>query len=215
MPRQRYTRPGRKFNRLEVVELIKEIPGKRPKRFWRCRCKCGTVVAVSEHHLITNHTQSCGCLRKERTIAKIKTHGESASARTLEYSTWASMIQRCRNSESHKFPRYGGRGIAVCERWNSFINFLADMGRKPSPQHSIERRNNDGNYEPSNCYWATHKEQSRNKITTRFITFNGTTKCVTDWAALLGMRPNTLSGRLSRWTVEKSLRTPVGKHTRR
>jgi hypothetical protein len=118
---------------------------------------------------------SCGCFQQEQASKANTTHGDSRrnGKRTPEYQAWTGMIKRCSNPSEIGFRHYGGRGIKVCERWrHSFPNFLADMGRKPSPKHSIERNDNDGNYEPSNCRWATQKEQIHNKRHPRYSESN-------------------------------------------
>ena len=155
---------GQKVNRLTVLNRV----GTDSQRcaIWLCRCDCGKVVTVSSRHLKIGGVGSCGCIRNE---AK-STHGErlSGNKRTKEYKTWTAIKQRCYNPKTIGYKNYGGRGIMVCDRWlNSYENFLADMGRAPSPKHTIERNNNDGNYERSNCRWATSKEQAQNRRTTK------------------------------------------------
>jgi hypothetical protein len=152
-------------------------------------------------------------------------HGEcrgrySGKSDTTEYSTWHGMIQRCTNPNSPRYDRYGGRGISVCSRWReSFQNFLDDMGRKPSQSHSIDRINNDGNYEPSNCRWATQAEQMRNASSANLLTHNGETLCLTDWSIKTGISISGLRHRIALgWTVEEILtttKTPRGHHLAR
>lgn len=125
----------------------------------------------------------------------MRTHG---MAHTTEYNIWISMRDRCCNCKDEHFPDYGGRGIRVCERWRKFENFYADMGPRPSTGHSIERKDNDGNYEPSNCVWATKKEQARNKRTTVRITFDGQTRPLAEWAEFLGLNYDLLRQRIYR-----------------
>jgi len=137
------------------------------------------------------------------------THGKTESP---EYRVWGSMIKRCCNPKANRYDRYGGRGISVCERWQSFEAFFEDMGPRPSPKHSIERRNNDGNYEKANCYWATWKEQARNKRTSRMLEFNGKTMCLAAWAEETGIASKVLCLRLRiGWSIERALTTPVQK----
>jgi hypothetical protein len=127
-------------------------------------------------------------------------------SRTPEYKAWISMIERCEKPTCPCYHHYGGRGITVCERWHSFDLFLKDMGARPSRGHSIERLNNNGNYEPSNCKWATAKEQSRNRRSNSLLTLNGETKCITDWAITLEIPPTTIWSRLAHgWSVERTL----------
>lgn len=125
---------------------------------------------------------------------------------TKEYSTWGSMKARCSNPKNPRFKRYGGRGIKVCDRWNSFENFFSDMGARPEGM-TLERINNDGNYEPTNYRWATRKEQLQNTSRIRHLTYNGQTLSLADWARKIGINANTLTMRLNAygWTVEKAL----------
>lgn len=126
------------------------------RRFWECRCVCGATSEILSTSLFNGNTKSCGCLK----IESQTTHGRS---QTPEYRTWAHMHQRCTNPKHKRFADWGGRGIKVCDRWQSFEAFLEDMGERPSAGHSIDRENNDGNYEPGNCRWATRSQQQSNK----------------------------------------------------
>lgn len=147
---------GQRFGRLLVLEKAKK--NKTEKIKWKCRCDCGNERVVLAASLRGGKTKSCGCLLKE---GSHKTHGKS---HTPEYKIWAGMIQRCTNPKTDNYKHYGGRGITVCERWrNSFEAFYEDMGHRPSKLHSVERINNDGNYEPDNCKWATKRKQSQNQ----------------------------------------------------
>lgn len=155
---------GKKFGRL-IVEKFVGVDKHRRKN-WLCVCECGNRTVVPTTILIQGQSKSCGCLVKQAAIEnghKNKTHGESIKE-TSEYRTWKGMLNRCRNPKCERYPRYGGRGIKVCVRWQkSYENFLLDMGRKPSNKYSIDRINNDGNYEPGNCRWATIDVQANNK----------------------------------------------------
>ena len=144
------------------------------------------------------------------TMGKIK-HGKTETA---EYRTWTKIKERCYNANSDRFKDYGGRGIKVCDRWlHSFENFLADMGLKPTPKHSIERNQNDGDYAPDNCVWATPKQQGNNRRDNHVLTFNGQTLTVTEWAETTGIERNAIYYRLrAGWGVEKALSTYVAKH---
>lgn len=128
-------------------------------------CACGVAFSAVVNNVMSGNTKSCGCLRKEVVAAtgrKNRRHGESRQ--TAEYRTWMGMKIRCYYPNTNGYENYGGRGIKVCERWlNSFESFLADMGRRPSTSHSIDRVNVNGNYEPKNCRWATDKQQRRNR----------------------------------------------------
>jgi hypothetical protein len=131
-------------------------------------------------------------------------HGMSYSP---EYRAWQAMRQRCLNSKCESYKDYGARGIAICDRWSSFQSFYSDMGPRPSPKHSIDRRDNDGNYEPSNCTWSTKVRQSNNRRDNRRVAFNGRTQACADWAREIGIKPATLYDRLFvyGWPVEKAM----------
>jgi len=135
----------------------------------------------------------------------LETHG---MRRTSEYRIWAGMKNRCQSQTSPDYPSYGGRGIQLCARWAQFENFFADMGPRPSTEHSIDRINNDGPYAPDNCRWATHLEQCRNLRTNRMVTFRGETLCVRDWSVRLGIPGSTLTRRLKEgWPIDEAMRT--------
>lgn len=159
--------------------------------------ECGK--SVRPHHRTARFCSiSCGATNSGRT------HGLK---RSPEYTTWRSMIQRCRNPHSTRFKNYGGRGIAVCERWLKFENFYADMGAKPSRDHSLDRIDNDGNYEPGNCRWATRQEQARG--CRKYITCAGITRSVVEWSSELGIPCATIKCRLQKgWSVEAALTPP-------
>ena len=170
-----------------------------------CRCECGRIKNVAVSGLSLGRSLQC----KHCNNATVK--GES---RKREYHIWRTMLRRCTDPEFPSFKWYGARGISVCERWRTFEQFLADMGRRPSPSHSLERPDGDGNYEPGNCEWATTEVQSRNRANNVVWTFNGESKILEDWAKQLGVKPVTLRRREQRHGLEYALTTPVRKWER-
>ena len=153
---------GQTFSRLTVIEFAETRKG---QSYWNCICQCGSRLVVMSPNLTRGFTKSCGCLHKEILISTRSTLGYFGDKSSVEYRTWAAMIGRCENPKTKKYPLYGGRGISVCPRWRkSFEAFRADMGERPGPLYSIDRYPDpDGNYEPSNCRWATAKEQRHNR----------------------------------------------------
>lgn len=159
---------GQRFGRL----VVKTRAGRKgSKALWLCGCDCGADHTVAGQYLRQGKSRSCGCLQREETAARRLVHGGTTkAARWPEWGVWRQMIVRCTRKADLKFPYYGGRGIAVCERWKKgesgltgFQCFIADMGRRPEPALQIDRRDNDGNYEPANCHWATAKQQAANR----------------------------------------------------
>ncbi len=169
---------------------------KRDGAFWSCDCACGTTnFIVSRKRLKTKNTKSCGCLAIEKKVCK-KRHGAS---RTPEYFVWIQLKDRCCNQNNKRYKNYGGRGITVCERWlHSFENFIADVGLRPSPKHTIERRENDKPYSPDNCRWATNQEQQQNKSNNHLLTYNNETLTITEWGRQTGFDRRTIAARLRR-----------------
>lgn len=189
---------GETFGRLKVIAY----GGVRPngKTVWICRCQCGAWRSVMSSSMHRKQTVSCGC---KGTDDRTK-HGRYQSR---AWSSWKAMKARCLNSRHESFPLYGGRGISVCDRWVvSFQSFLDDMGEPPTSRHSIDRIDNDGNYEPGNCRWATTKQQCRNFRRNKLVTYRGETLCVADWADRLGIPYGCLITRLHRgWPTDRAL----------
>jgi hypothetical protein len=195
---------GRRFGRLTVIELAGSIRG---LACWRCVCECGNTCYVARtSHLTGGYTISCGCFQKTHSI----THGMS---RSDEYQIWASMKDRCFGPSSGAYKYYGARGITVCADWcgqDGFQRFLSDVGRRPSKQHSLDRIDVNGNYEPGNVRWATTKEQSRNKRYNRFIEVEGISKTAKEWSHVSGIDSGTISSRIQRgWAPSDAIFLPL------
>lgn len=215
---------GSVFGKWTTISELFSVPDAsgNARRVCICRCECGIEKQVMGESLLRGLSNSCGCWRSEKTGARAaiinKTHGDSAgSKRTPEYMAWDSMKSRCNNPDHPDWDNYGGRGIKVCELWSeSFESFLEDMKRRPSSKHSIDRYpDNNGNYEKTNCRWATWDEQARNRRNNHIITFRGETKNLTEWAESCGLTLTALSLRLHKgWTVERALTTKLQVHKR-
>ena len=172
-----------------------------------CRCGCGVEKRVRLYHL-KDKTRSCGCILHKRFLkhGKCKRSEQTPS----EYGIWASMRTRCMNAKSAAYKYYGGRGIKVCERWDDFANFYADMGPRPSLEHTLDRYpDNNGNYEPGNCRWGTDEQQRNNKRNTRWLELDGVKKTAGQWAPLVGIPERTIRGRIQQgWSDRDALTTP-------
>lgn len=196
---------GRRFGRLLVIDRNVGRSSRRPH--WNCICDCGGQSVTSGKNLRRGIAKSCGCINREGVR---RTHEMTG---TPEYVSWMHMKARCENPKNKAYPRYGGRGIAVCERWQTFEHFFADMGRRPSPAHTLDRIENDGDYRPGNCRWATRKVQNRNRSSNRRVEFNGVSKTFSEWAEGGPVSQQLFRTRLLRygWPFERALREPPNK----
>lgn len=197
---------GQKFGRWTVLDYAGRRNAGR-NTMWNCVCDCGGTGTVSGTSLKKGSSQSCGCLVKERTAAATIKHGHAVGGvLSPEYRSWQHMRRRCQNPKEPNYFRYGGRGITICARWESFENFFADVGPRPSKKHSLGRIDNDGNYEPGNVRWETPLEQGGNNSRNRLFTINGKTQCFAAWVRELGLVGNTVHRRLKRgMTIEQAL----------
>lgn len=195
---------GRKFGRLIVLRRAGRIGSNAA---WLCRCNCGQEVVVQSNRLVAGLRKSCAVNghywrpREPRSLS-----GKFPS----EYISWKGMLKRCQNKKEKRYPNYGGRGIKVCERWNSFAAFFEDMGPKPTSKHTIERKDVNGHYEKDNCRWATREEQYRNKTNSVFVTYKGQKLLLIDLVLQLGLNRNVVYQRLKLgWSLETAIAIPV------
>jgi len=198
---------GQKYNRLTVIEFIESIGN---KRYWLCRCECGNTSRVETYALTSGKIKSCGCYAREFNGKAGITHG--LSNKTI-YNTWKTMLHRCENRTDKRYNNYGGRGITVCEEWHDivkFYNWAVDNGYKEGL--SIDRINGNGNYEPSNCRWATREEQANNLKSNKKYTVNGRTESIKTWGKISGIPECVISSRIRRgWDVEEAVTLKVNK----
>lgn len=203
------TKSGQRYGRLVAIELHHRT--RHRDQYWSFQCNCGNIKVASIKKVRSGNTQSCGCFRREKTAALGKSLITHGLCKSPEYVSWVAMKRRCGNPANDDFNRYGGRGIKVCERWMMFENFFADMGPRLSPNHSIDRINNNGNYEPGNCRWATAKEQAHNRRNNRFVEYKGRRITMANAAELAGIKVNTMWRRISvhGWEAERAIDTPL------
>src|ERR1044071_6779273 len=179
---------GRRFGKLVVISFVGK-KGRQP--YWRCLCDCGRIKEIYRGHLIRGFTKSCGCYWRDI----MTTH---AMTGTSEYHAWTKMKRRCSNPDIPGYYNYGGRGIKVCKRWtNSFAHFFADMGKKPTRRHEIDRKNNSRGYYPSNCRWVLPIVNGNNRRTNRILTADGQTKTMAEWARQLRCSRGCIPHRLA------------------
>jgi hypothetical protein len=174
---------GHRFGRLVVID---HVPGSM-----ECTCDCGTTLYVANCSLVSGRTKSCGCLRKEATAARSKlkpTNVKHSMSKTRTYKIWVAMRNRCNPATKHKgnIKYYVSKGVTVCDRWKKFENFFADMGEAEEGL-TIDRKDSSGNYEPSNCRWATRTQQNRNMSSNHWVTINGVSRVIAEWADVTGI----------------------------
>lgn len=193
----------REFGRLTALE---KLPSYKNASWWRCLCLCGKTKDVRASDLIHEKVSSCGCLRLDRLRKAIKTHGLS---RTRIWNIWVNMMQRCFNKKNNEYHNYGGRGITVCERWKTFQNFFNDVGH-PKEGLTLDRIDNDENYEPSNVRWATRGEQLLNTRRNHLVSYLGAMVPLMQVSRLTGINYRTLQGRLHRgFTIDGAISKPI------
>lgn len=197
---------GDVFERLTVQGRAEDAvtPCGTTRVMWTCQCACGQLRVVNAQHLRNGKIRSCGCLRKELATERAHTHGES---HTLLYGVWVQMLQRCENPKNTSYRRYGGRGIAVCQRWHDFKLFKDDMGPTYQIGLQIEREKNEKGYEPGNCVWTTNKRNCRNQRKTVRVRWEGKEVALIDLADRYGIKPTTLYARIKvyGWTLRRAL----------
>ena len=202
---------GKTFGRLTVIKETKQ----RQNRFvlWLCRCKCGNKILVRSNNLTSSWTRSCGCYQRERASETHRIHGESGINRSPLYIAWGNMIKRCSDKNN---KRYGGRGITVCKAWQDYMVFRAwALTRGYRKDLQIDRIRNNGNYSPSNCRWATRKDNLRNTSRTRWEKINGEKRSLAAWCEIYKMPYSVVHGRLARgWGLMDAMTTPVKKNGR-
>lgn len=191
---------GKEFGRLKVIE--RSHLGKHGEIYWLCICRCGSYKKVRAYNLTSGLTKSCGCYHKEKVTIHNMTNSKT-------FNSWSSMKNRCNNPNSPDYFKYGERGIKICDKWlNNFNNFLSDMGERPKGT-TLDREDNEGDYEPENCRWATTEQQLSNRRNTVRIDYRGSSKTIRELSDISGMKQKIIRDRLyAGWPVEKALFTP-------
>lgn len=193
---------GQRFGRLVVLRRARS-----GETGWLVRCDCGKERFVQSTPIKTGHTKACGCLNTTHGYTRdlSRSRNSDAEQRRL-YWVWASMRARCERPSDRSFSSYGARGIRVCARWASFESFLEDMGSRPSPSHQLDRIDNDGNYEPSNCRWVSVTQQQRNKRNSRLLALAGVTRTQAEWSETTGIPQQLIYQRIKRgWSLDQAL----------
>lgn len=200
---------GKKFGRLTVRKRVDDYiaPSGGTHKNYECICECGAVVNILKEHLTSGRQKSCGCLRKDNGIQK---HGE---IKTRLYRIWGNMCNRCTNPNNPAWKNYGGRGISVCDEWKEYINFRDwAFANGYTPNLTIDRINNNGNYCPSNCRWADTYTQANNKRNNRVIEYHGQTKTLNEWSKYLGIPYKDLHNRIRLgWDIKRAFEQPLRK----
>lgn len=198
--RPRLIAPGTRFGTWTVLEPVEDRVGGQVA--YGCRCDCGVDKIIPGGELRRGNTLGCRACANRRLKTR---HGHSPKAGpTPEYAAWRAMLQRCYDESSDNYSLYGARGISVCESWQaSFDAFIAEMGPRPSPRHSLDREDNDGNYELSNCRWALPKQQQRNRRNNRTLSIDGRAQCVTAWAEEAGIPASVVFDRLRKGWADR------------
>jgi hypothetical protein len=196
---------GKKFGRLVVTG---QAPSRGKGTRWECVCDCGGNTIVFVSNLTRGHTTSCGCWARESTKRRMTTHGRT---RTAEHDAWMEIKKRCTDENYKQRDDYGGRGISICEEWtNNFSAFLSHIGLRPSPEHSVDRIDNDGNYEPGNVRWATRTTQNNNSRRNHKVTLNGESVTLATASRLSGIKSHTILSRLRRgWDEHSAIFSPL------
>ena len=202
---------GQAFGRLTVIGLH-SIHGNQQKSFWICLCQCGKETQVAGGSLTSGNTRSCGCLKDENK-GKALTNGVFAVGNEhlkRVYWRWSAAFNRCYNPKDKRYSDYGGRGLVMCQRWHKFENFLEDMGVNPAG-HVLDRINNDGHYEPSNCRWATPRQSNLNTRQNHRLEYDGQNLTISEWAIKLGFNNRLIGQRIQLgWSVKEALTIPAG-----
>lgn len=205
---------GQRFGRLTVESRAASVRTERGTKVrWNCVCDCGGRAITTTGSLRSGNTKSCGCYQLDRLRAKTLKHGYARKGRLHPlYSAWGTMLSRCTNPRADGFKDYGARGIQVCERWNrgdgkrsGFECFLLDVGPRPTRRHSLDRIDNDRGYEPTNCRWATKRQQNLNRRMTRRIKLCGAEIAFIDACEIAGLSPKVVEARVrSRWSMDRA-----------